>query len=142
MVVVFDASVLVKLFLAETYSDVAVQLVSDVRVAHVPDLVRVEVAGAITRAARRNTISIEEATVKLQEWEEFSRVSCLRYTMFQELMNDAKALSLQLKHPLADCLYLALAQRLTVEFVTADEPLSAAAAGFVPNVRLLREFLN
>jgi predicted nucleic acid-binding protein len=54
-------------------------------------------------------------------------------------LDEAPELSIRLKHPLQDCLYLALAQRLHATFVTADETLHRRASDVFPSVILLQD---
>jgi predicted nucleic acid-binding protein len=51
----------------------------------------------------------------------------------------ASELALQLAHPLADCLYLALAERLGVTLITADRAFARRTEGRSDLVRLLQE---
>ena len=45
-----------------------------------------------------------------------------------ELASDALELGFRLRHPLYDCFYLALAQRLDTHLLTADKKFAAKAA--------------
>jgi len=47
------------------------------------------------------------------------------------------SIALDLSHPLPYCLYLALAIRLSVPLVTADQPFARRAAQSYPDIRLL-----
>ena len=51
----------------------------------------------------------------------------------------AVKLALALKHPLRDCLYLALAERLGAALTTADEKFAAKTRPACDSVRLLGE---
>jgi predicted nucleic acid-binding protein len=137
VVAVFDASVLVKLFLTETGSDLAESLVAENRIIHCPDIVRIEVASAITRAFRRGDLQIDESVRKLAQWRQFLNLGNVRIIPHEELLEAAETLSLELRHPIADCLYLALAQERKTPFYTADEPLTMAASGRVDGVKFL-----
>jgi predicted nucleic acid-binding protein len=50
----------------------------------------------------------------------------VRLAAGRDLLTPALELSLELRHPVYDCLYLALAQRRGVPLVTADERLISA----------------
>lgn len=66
----------------------------------------------------------------------------MRVTPFAELLPAAERLSLDLRHPLPDCLYLALAVRENVPFITADRPLEEAARATVPQLRPLSSYAD
>jgi predicted nucleic acid-binding protein len=51
----------------------------------------------------------------------------------------ASELALQLAHPLADCLYLALAERLGVALITADRAFARRAAPRSSLIQILEE---
>lgn len=127
MIAVFDASVLVKVFLKEEFTPIALQLAKTAEILLAPDIVRIEVVSAITRAARNTHITKEVAEQTITKWEQFQKLSNLKFTPFNDLLSDAQSLSLQLRHPVIDCLYLALAIRSRVPLLTADDPLCRAS---------------
>lgn len=53
------------------------------------------------------------------------------------LIQSAADLSVELRHPLVDCLYVALAIQRSADLVTADAVLARRAAPSWPRVRLL-----
>ncbi|MBA4066206.1 MAG: hypothetical protein C0501_21325 [Isosphaera sp.] len=134
---VLDASVLAKLFVREPLSEHAHALVRAHSRFHAPALVRVEVSSAITRKVRRGELTAGQAEASLALWAEFRRLSHLRLDDDGDLLPAAERLSLDLRHPLADCLYLAAAERHRVPLVTADRPFVDALAGRFPSVRHL-----
>lgn len=137
MVAVIDASVLAKLFLPELGSDLAERVVSSHRIIFVPDLACIEVASALLRAHRNATVSEEFARSQLVAWRQFTELGSVRLVPFGELLMQAEDLSMQLRHPLADCLYLALAAQRDIPLVTADKPFVEKAADVYPTVQFL-----
>ncbi len=113
---VVDASVAVKWLVTETHSDVAdALLAADMR--HVaPDLIVVEVANALRKKVFGKEIVLEQARQSLRALPDF----------FVDLVNsatlarDAFDIANSVNHPVADCVYLALADSLNADFVTAD----------------------
>jgi predicted nucleic acid-binding protein len=105
-------------------------------------LLRVEVAGAITRKFRNNQLNADDTKEALILWQNALAGNVVELSHDSDDLDDSSVLSMQLKHPLQDCLYLALAQRLHAKFVTADEILHRRASEVFPSVTLLREFTN
>ena len=140
MVAVFDASVLVKLFLSEPGSAWAEDAVRRHRVVHTPTLAHLEVASALTRAARNGGLSDDEARRQLAAWRRFAGLGNVRFAPLSELQPRAEEWSLDLRHPLADCVYLALAEATDSPLVTADKPFAEKARIRFPHVRHLSEF--
>ena len=101
----------------------AIDLATSSELILAPDVVRIEVASAITRAYRNQTVTKAEAEQKIGQWSEFLQLSNLQLTPFHDLLSDGQARSIELRHPVMDCLYLSLAVRRQVPLFTADEPL-------------------
>ena len=55
------------------------------------------------------------------------------------LQENAEELSLAIRHPLADCLYLALAVLRNIPLITADQPFVTASRPHFDNARHLME---
>jgi predicted nucleic acid-binding protein len=55
-------------------------------------------------------------------------------------LHRALNLSLELNHPLQDCIYLALAERLDAPLITADEKFASTAQSRYSRVRTLAGF--
>src|SRR5690349_5174021 len=106
MVIVLDANVLVKLFIDDPLSDRAETVVADHSLILAPELVQIEVAGAITRKVRQDKLSRAAGEEKLRLWHEFVHLGNLRLTANGEIQDAAEHFSLELRHSLADCLYL------------------------------------
>jgi predicted nucleic acid-binding protein len=133
---VIDASVAVKWFVLEVCSDRALELLrtgSDRRIA--PDLLFVEVATALSRRERLGEIPAGQAKGDLANLPLYlSEVAPAA-----EFLDPAMTLSLNLKHPFTDCLYLALSLQRGAPLITADATFVAKLAGtpYAANVVLL-----
>jgi len=118
---VVDASVAVKWVVPENGSDRARSLAQAKLEA--PDLLFVECANILWKKVRLGHLTRREAA------------DCLRLLLAmpvalagsRELLDSALRLSLELDHPVYDCLYLALALQRRFPLVTADEKLAKAA---------------
>ena len=139
--IVIDASVAVKWFVDENLSAEAVQLrnANFGRIT-VPDLFRVEVAGALVRRAnirkelRDEVANAIDAFVVLFE-EGLIESAALAH----EAVVKAARMAIDLGHPLKDCIYLALAQELNCELVTCDANFATKARVIWPQVQILTQ---
>jgi predicted nucleic acid-binding protein len=135
-VTVVDASVAVKWLTVEKGTETANRLLTNDNEFCGPLLLRVEVAAAVARKARQREITLEDAWEALDVWNE---ILASHFDMISEVQDFPAALKLSLKlnHPLQDCLYLALAERVDATLVTADERFVAKTRESHPRVRLL-----
>jgi predicted nucleic acid-binding protein len=136
--IVLDASVAAKVYLEEPGSDEAIALLTGRENLLAPELVRVEVAAALLRRVRKGELAAEDARRRCNHWLERLRKGLFRLTPDHELLDDAIALSAELKHPLQDCLYLAAARRFDAPLITADRGFRDRAHPFDGRVTLLR----
>lgn len=135
MSAVFDASVVVKWFVADPLTSAALKARQDYRPAVAPDLMLVEVANALRRyvvqgglepAVAQDDLSMVQATVELSD--------------HAGLVEEAFALACRLNHSMTDCLYAVMARRLNVPLVTADAKLTRKLSSLEGlDVRLLGE---
>jgi predicted nucleic acid-binding protein len=135
--IVVDASAAVRWFLPEAGSDDAQRLLTGARKLLAPDLIRVEVAGALVRRARLDELTIEQARELVAAWVRALTAGAVTLVPAREDFESAVELALRLGHPLADCLYLALALRLGVPLVTADRRFAARAVAVHPETQNL-----
>ncbi len=135
--IVLDASVVVKTYLAEDGSEAAAALVTGPARLVAPELIRLEVAAAFCRRVRRWELDPAEARVRADHWLGQLRRGLFTLTPDRDLLPDATELALELRHPLQDCLYLAAARRAGAPLVTADRAFHDRAAARFPEVRLL-----
>jgi predicted nucleic acid-binding protein len=122
--VVVDASVAVKWFVPEPDSDLAVELLRS-RVARIgPDLLFVEVGTALSRRVRLGEMTPKQAYDSLRRLPR----NVPNVVGSPSAIRDAMTLSLSLRHPLPDCLYLSLAKQVDFPLITADAAFASKVA--------------
>jgi len=136
-VILVDANVAVKWFLPEPLSEAAEELLRTRDVLVAPDLIRVEVASAITRRFRRGELTATEANEIVGLWVDVLKKGALNIYSALDDLKEAGRLSVELRHAIQDCLYLAMAIRMGARFVTADRVFAEKAAPLYPAVELL-----
>lgn len=136
MTLVVDASVACKWFIAEGDEDLADALLTSGDRLLAPEVVIPELCNIFWRKVRLKLMTpaqAEDAAARAAG--HFSAVvSC------EPLARDAMHISAALDHPACDCFYLALAEKLAAEVVTADTRLVKAArrSRWAKHVRPLR----
>lgn len=142
MIVVVDASLASKWMLWEADSRDALRfLYHRDREVCGPDLLFVEVAGAIVRRANERKEIAADALEALRKWTTAWSEHVVRaHRVTQRRLYEAGKLAITLGHPLKDCIYLALAIELGCPLATCDERFRVKARSFYPDIRLLREF--
>ncbi len=139
---ILDASVLAKLFIEEDGSDLAEDIISNTHPILAPDIARIEVASAITRACRNKTMDEENGRRQLTAWRRCIEVGTVQLIDMTEHQIEAESLSMKLRHPLIDCLYLAIAIDRKMPLVTADQPFIDAAVAHYGAIRHFRTFMS
>jgi predicted nucleic acid-binding protein len=124
MTIVVDASVAVKWVIPEVLSDEAEALRGRADRLLAPDLLLPEAANALWKKLIRREISAREAAQAI----ELLMASGLDLRPSGPLLGRALTLARRLRHPVYDCLYLALAQTENATLVTADQRLLARVA--------------
>jgi predicted nucleic acid-binding protein len=124
---VVDASVGIKLFVDEDYSDkvhtLFEQLAADIpSILYVPDLFYIECTNILLKYTHRFKRSLEDSRADLVD---LGRLS-LRVVPTAELMEDALVLAAKQSITAYDACYAALASRLALPLVTADKLLAKA----------------
>lgn len=136
---VVDASVAVKWVVEETDSNPARSLAGASLEA--PDLLLVECANILWKKVRIGDLTRQDARGCLDVLVQ----APVNFTADRELLAPAMDISFELRHPIYDCLYLALAIRREIPLVTADERLTNAARKlrkFAGRIVLLAELAN
>ena len=124
--VVVDDSVAIKWFVEEPGSDasqVLLQLFGEQDALVAPGLLWLEVVAVLGKRARTGRVTPEYPRVALQ----LLRRIPIRIVPDAELLDHAVLLSEVVRHPVYDCLYLALACRLDANLATFDKGLAALA---------------
>jgi predicted nucleic acid-binding protein len=126
---VVDASVGIKLFVQEPLSEQAHELFN--RLAsdppadlHIPDLFYIECTNILWKYSRRFGRPLEDS---LSDLADLGRLT-LNVTSNADLMEDALSLAFQTGLTAYEACYAALAHRLDLPLVTADQPLCQAVA--------------
>jgi predicted nucleic acid-binding protein len=124
---VVDASVGIKLFVDEEYSDkvhsLFEQLAGDIPAKfYVPDLFYIECTNILLKYTRRFGRSLEDSRADLVD---LGRLF-LRVVPTAELMEDVLLLAAEKNITAYDACYAVLASRLALPLVTADKPLAKA----------------
>lgn len=129
---VADASVIIKLFVAEKDSDRAVAVVRDVARVVAPAHALAEVAESFARKRRDGQMTLDQQRAALELAGQLFEPAPLR-----DLIRPASELAAALAHSVYDTLYLAAAIELDCIVVTADKSFVDKAAGTAYQNRLL-----
>ena len=118
---VVDVSVAVKWVVSEPGSEEALML-SQSRL-YAPDLLVPEISNVLWKKVRRRELTEDDAAY-LQ-----TVAADVPVTLYpvEQLAERALRLALKLRHPVYDCLYLALAEELGIPVITADGKFARAA---------------
>jgi predicted nucleic acid-binding protein len=140
---VVDASVGVKLFVAEPLSDEAhalfAQLSTDPHAQlHVPDLFYIECANILWKYVQRLGYPLKAAREDLA----MLRALSLRSTPTALLMAASLEIAAAQKISAYDACYVALARQLRMPLVTADQKLARALASFDVAIHWLADFVT
>ncbi len=120
---VVDASVAVKWLIPEEGSDAAGELLS--HDLHAPTLLRIEVGNVLRTLSTRGVLTDDRAR------EAFDLVLDAPVTWHEPdpaLLRNSLEMAMTLKHPIYDCIYLALAIGLGSALVTADRRFHGAVS--------------
>lgn len=128
---IVDASVAVKWLVEEEDSDIARALLGRVDLI-APTLIHAEVANAIWKKRRRGELSDDPELAALPDM----LASVLQTMDETPMIGLALAIALELGHPIYDCIYLAVAETLDQELVTADDRFRKRVASHVYGSRV------
>lgn len=125
MTLVVDASVVARWYLNVDRTDRAETLAASDQTLVVPDLVFAEVANALWKAVAFAGESADGAATFLRDLaRQFDEI-----VPAQDLVRAAWTIALELRHPIYDCFYLALARSRECQLVTADQRLLRRCEG-------------
>jgi predicted nucleic acid-binding protein len=124
---VMDASVGIKLFIEEEFSDkvqrLFAKLTEDPQAEiHVPDLFYIECANILLKYTRRFDRPLADSLADIKDLGKLA----LKTTSTMELIEDALQLASEKKLTAYDACYAVLAQKLGLPLITADAPLAKA----------------
>jgi len=136
-VIVVDASVAVKWFLAEEGTPQANALLNGKEKLLAPELIDIEVTAGITRRFRTGELAEEAVREGLRDWAYMLSEGLMTLVPHKDEFQAAIDLTFKLKHPFQDCLYLALAERLNAPLITADPKFIERSKGLAAKVRPL-----
>jgi predicted nucleic acid-binding protein len=119
--VICDASVVVKLLVPEENSDRANLLAQTCKLV-APEIIFAEVGNVLWTRVRSGEFDLEAGQILFERLNSFD----LESRPVHPLVARALAIAVELNHPIYDCLYLALAERLAAPFVTDDARFVAA----------------
>ncbi len=123
MTLVVDASVAAKWFLKVDGSDRAAGLRGSGDDLIAPSLIVAEIGNAVWKRAIWREVSARDAVRALQ-----TAISLFTQLIAPtDLAARATEIAIELRHPIYDCFYLALAERERCALITADRRLIAAA---------------
>jgi predicted nucleic acid-binding protein len=135
---VVDASVATKWFVDEEDSDAAAALI-EAYVLAAPELMAVELLNVMTSRLRAGSVTLAIVTGVARDLDRMN----IQWRPDRALAAAALTHAVALRHPVYDCLYLALAIELECPVVTADRRFARAAArgGFGDLVTLLEDLV-
>ena len=116
---VIDASVAIKWVIEEHGTREAIALRRHRLFA--PELLVAECANVLWKKTRRNELTLDEARLAAR----LLQRADIELAPMRALLEPATELAIAMDHPAYDCAYLALAESLTCDLVTADSKLSA-----------------
>ncbi|KPF70953.1 hypothetical protein IP69_08510 [Bosea sp. AAP35] len=122
---IIDTSVLFDAVVDGTRSSASRSLLFATEHISSPDIIRVEMAGALTKAVRRRDLSETYARAAY----ELAERSLPKIENSAPLMPRAFQLSLELSHPCSDCVFLALAESRDTLLATSDARFAHKLAG-------------
>lgn len=114
---VVDASVAIKWFVPEIYSDAALHVHRLRARLHVPAFIKLELGGVLAKKIRRGELTRTEGETILKE---LTHLPLQRHPD-DRLFPAAFQLALDTRRSLYDCLYLALAEAVNGAVITADQ---------------------
>ena len=122
---IVDTSVMFDALVPGSLSTAARMLLTSSLDLRAPDLIAIEIPGALTKAVRRGVVSAAFASAAHASTAQVLPI--LEPT--EPLLDRSFALSLELAHPLYDCIFLAHAEARATTLVTSDRRFSEKLKG-------------
>lgn len=121
-IIVVDASVAVKWFIAEENDQESLELLKRPFEIHAPDLLFLEVDNVLCKLIRRGLLSEDVGFEIHDRILDFP----IQIHSFPSLQEEALQLAVRTKRSMYDCIYLSMAEVLDCRMVTADRKFFAA----------------
>lgn len=129
---IIDASVAFKWLVAEPDSSAAIEWIGLTELL-APTLLHAEVANALWKRVQRGELAADGAPEQLENLADI--VSTVDES---PMLGRALQLAVELRHPVYDCVYLAVAEAHDQELLTADRRFLSALSGSVHSGRVRR----
>lgn len=138
MNLVVDASVTIKWFVKESFSDIAMRLSQPSANLFAPDLLLAEVGNIGWRKIRLGEIDVRQAAEMLVQL----RNGIIQFEAIDRLVERALEFAVLIDHPIYDAFYLACAEMHDATLITADERLYKVTRTSIvaDRVQLLKTF--
>ena len=117
----------------EVDSEKALELISPKHILIAPDLLLLEVTALLSRRVREGVMSVTDARADMVDLPRL----IASITSSNDLLSAAFDVSLVIKHPIYDCIYLALAEKLGTQMISADAKLAARLQGTAYETRFV-----
>ena len=118
-----DTSVAIKWFAREEHSDIAEAILESGLDIHAPEFMWIETANGLWKKWRKKDLPREDVGLSVAKLK-----SMIDYWHADgDLIELATDMSLELAHPVYDCIFLVLARKLKIPLVTADKRLLGLA---------------
>jgi predicted nucleic acid-binding protein len=140
--IVVDASVAAKCFIPEEGTETAIAIITGVERMIAPELICVEVSNAICRRAIEGKMATNKALSSCEKWREKIQTGVITLIPNIQVLSAAEKLAIEIKHPIQDCIYLALAISEQSRFVTADDKFKRKLAGRYLEVCFYTEYFG
>lgn len=135
--IVIDASVAVKWILPEPRNAAAMAILDTSDSLLAPDLVTIEVSGAIARRGRDKQLSSKLVREAYVAWTQLIEQDVLTLRPSTLLIHRAFEMAIEIGHPVADCLYLACAEKFEATVLTADHGMHERGRRVYKRIELL-----
>lgn len=137
ILVVLDASIIAKWFIPEENSVLVSNFIPEGAYELAPSIVEFELLSALCKNVGRGNLTKEMMSKAVDIWEELIRDDWLWLVPTHKYINEAIDLSCNLKHPLYDCCYIAVAIKENCPLITADKKLYERGKTVYDNIILV-----
>lgn len=137
--IVVDANVCLKWFIPEVGMAEAFRVLRSGQKLVGPWILKDEVVSGLVRRVRREELSVTEAREGVTDWLRELQLETVHLIEDQRILTEAAEIGFEIKHPLYDCIYLALAMSLNAPLITADKPFLERARKLNHNIHALTD---